>query len=147
MTHLVFVFGTLKEGFPNFATNRGKRVAGEFSTVKRYPLYLIGERFSPWLVFSAGEGERVAGQVFEVDQGALDAMDVLERVTEADGYRRVSIAVERVDGESRSVLSVQAYVKAPEHFRAADVKAGPLGEYTMEHAGLYRSRPATAERR
>lgn len=142
MTHLVFVFGTLKEGFPNFATNRGKRVAGEFSTLERYPLYLIGERFSPWLVFSAGEGERVAGQVFEVDQATLDAMDVLERVTEVDGYRRVSIAVERVDGESesRSVLSVQAYVKEPEHFRAADVKAGPLGEYTMEHAGLYRSR-------
>ncbi len=142
MTHLVFVFGTLKEGFPNFATNRGKRVAGEFSTVERYPLYLIGERFSPWLVFSGGEGERVAGQVFEVDQAALDAMDVLERVTEADGYRRVSIAVERIDGESesRAELSVQAYVKEPEHFRAADVKAGPLGEYTMEHAGLYRSR-------
>jgi len=35
---------------------------------------------------------------------------------------------------------VQAYVKAPEHFRAADVKAGPLSEYTMAHAGIYRSR-------
>jgi len=140
MTNLVFVFGTLKEGFPNFATNRGKRVAGEFVTVERYPLYLVGERYSPWLVFAAGEGERVAGQVFEVDKAALDAMDVLERVTEADGYRRVSIAVERVDGESRSELSVQAYVKAPEHFRVADVKAGPLEEYTMAHAGLYRSR-------
>jgi gamma-glutamylaminecyclotransferase len=140
MTNLVFVFGTLKEGFPNFATNRGKRVAGEFVTVKRYPLYLVGERYSPWLVFSAGEGERVAGQVFEIDQTTLDAMDVLERVTEADGYRRVSIAVERVDGESRSVHLVQAYVKAPEHFRVVDVKAGPLGEYTMAHAGLYRSR-------
>jgi gamma-glutamylaminecyclotransferase len=91
-------------------------------------------------VFSAGEGELVAGQVFEVDQAALDAMDVLERVTEADGYRRVSIAVERVDGAAPSGLSVQAYVKAPEHFRAADVKAGPLSEYTMAHAGLYRSR-------
>ncbi|WP_285414832.1 hypothetical protein [Variovorax sp. efr-133-TYG-130] len=35
MTDLVFVFGTLKEGFPNFTTNRGKRVAGEFVTVER----------------------------------------------------------------------------------------------------------------
>lgn len=147
MAHLVFVFGTLKEGFPNFATNRGTRVAGAFVTVERYPLYLMGERFSPWLVFSRGEGERVTGQLFEVDQATLDAMDVLERVTEADGYRRVSIVVERLDGESPTGLSVHAYVKAPAHFHAADVKAGPLSEYTMAHAGLYRSRGAAGEGR
>ena len=54
MSHRVFVFGTLKEGFPNFATNRGRRIAGGFVTVQRYPLYLVGERFSPWLLDAAG---------------------------------------------------------------------------------------------
>jgi len=146
MPNLVFVFGTLKEGYPNFATNRGTRVPGNFVTVARYPLYLVGERFSPWLVFSAGEGERVVGQLFEVDDATLAAMDVLERVTESDGYRRVLIDVEGVSGQEQeqaqagAAKSVHAYVKAPEHFKAAQAKAGPLREYTMAHAGLYRSR-------
>ena len=61
MSQLVFVFGTLKQGFPNFATNKGARVAGDFMTVERYPLYLVGERYSPWLVDAAGKGERVVG--------------------------------------------------------------------------------------
>ena len=43
MAHLVFVFGTLKEGFPNFRINKGIRVVGEFVTVQRFPLHLIGE--------------------------------------------------------------------------------------------------------
>ena len=47
--HLVFVFGTLKEGFPNFATNRGARVAGSFRTRAAYPLYLVGDRHVPWI--------------------------------------------------------------------------------------------------
>lgn len=50
MSHLVFVFGTLKEGFPNFATNKGVRRGGDFVTASRYPLYLVGERCSPWLI-------------------------------------------------------------------------------------------------
>ncbi|HYP70984.1 MAG TPA: gamma-glutamylcyclotransferase family protein, partial [Variovorax sp.] len=89
MNHLVFVFGTLKEGFPNFATNKGRRLPGVFLTKDRYPFYLVGERHSPWLVDQPGEGERVVGQVFEVDKVALAAMDALERIHEPDGYRRV----------------------------------------------------------
>ena len=47
MTHLVFVFGTLKEGFPNFATNRGVRVPGAFTTKYRYPpLCILSSKFS-----------------------------------------------------------------------------------------------------
>ena len=66
MEHLVFVFGTLKEGFPNFGVNRGARVPGEFRTCAAYPLYLVGERHSPWLVEAPHTGFRVTGQVFRV---------------------------------------------------------------------------------
>lgn len=141
--HLVFVFGTLKEGYPNFATNRGRRIPGDFVTQERYPLYLMGERFSPWLVFQPGEGERIAGQLFEVDDAALAAMDLLERVGEADGYRRVAIGVEGI-GEASAPRTVHAYVKPPEQFDPAQARLGPLTEYTMAHAGLYRPR-STAE--
>lgn len=83
MNHLVFVFGTLKEGFPN----KGIRMAGTFLTKECYPLYLVGERHSPWLINAPGDGKRIVGQVFEVDQAALEAMDKLERISVPDGYR------------------------------------------------------------
>ena len=140
MKHLVFVFGTLKEGFPNFPTNRGRRLPGAFFTRERYPLYLVGERHSPWLVNAPGQGERIAGQVFEVDQAALDAMDALERIAEPDGYRRIVLEVEALDALSAGSLSVFAYLKQAQHFAPAEVRLGPFAEYTLAHAALYRAR-------
>lgn len=140
MTHLVFVFGTLKEGFPNFATNRGSRRPGTFKTTQRYPFYLVGERFSPWLLDDAGEGEQVVGQVYEVDQETLEAMDLLERVSEPDGYRRVLLEVASDGPDGACVLKAFAYLKQAGHFIAAEARYGPFSEYTLEHAALYRSR-------
>lgn len=138
----VFVFGTLKEGFPNFATNKGRRLPGEFVTKERYPFYLVGERHSPWLLDQPGQGERVVGQVFEVDEAALAAMDLLERTHEPDGYRRTRIAVEAhgVAGNP-APIDVFVYMKQAGHFVGSQARLGPLREYLPEHAALYRSRP------
>jgi gamma-glutamylaminecyclotransferase len=137
---LVFVFGTLKEGFPNFGTNRGARLPGAFVTLQRYPLYLVGERCSPWLIDAPGEGKRIHGQVFEVNHCALNALDQLERITEADGYRRRLVDVESAQG----VWSVFAYLKPVQSIAAAEVRVGPLSEYTLEHAALYRPRTSAS---
>jgi len=140
MDHLVFVFGTLKEGFPNFATNRGVRVPGSFRTRAAYPLYLVGERHVPWMLEDPGVGMRVTGQVFRVDEETLAAMDRLERIAEPDGYRRKLMELEGVD-PSR-LLSAHAYLKPPGQLVASEVRAGPLAEYTLQHATLYRPRTA-----
>jgi gamma-glutamylaminecyclotransferase len=140
MHHLVFVFGTLKEGFPNFPSNRGVRKSGAFLTKERYPFYLVGERHSPWLIDAPGEGEQIVGQVFEVDQAALEAMDKLERVSEPDGYRRIVLEVTAVDVASQDSLSVFAYLKQAQHLVLEEIRFGPFPEYTVEHAALYRSR-------
>ena len=140
MKHLVFVFGTLKEGFPNFATNKGRRLPGVFVTEDCYPLYLVGERHSPWLVDRPGEGERVAGQVFEVDETALAAMDALERIHEPDGYRRVRIPVVPDPGDGCASIDVFVYMKQARHFVQTEARVGPLREYMPEHAALYRPR-------
>jgi gamma-glutamylaminecyclotransferase len=138
MAGRVFVFGTLKQGFPNFHVNRGRRIAGEFVTVDAYPLYLVGERRSPWMLDEPGAGSRVRGQVFEVDAAALAQMDVLERVGEPDGYRRVRIGVA---GPAAAALDVFVYLKNPAEFPPmAEGAIGPLAEYTLEHAALYRPR-------
>lgn len=143
MSHLVFVFGTLKEGFPNFATNKGVRIPGEFVTVERFPLYLVGARFSPWLMSSPGAGHNVAGQVFEVDPATLAQMDALERIDETDGYRRASIDVVPRTMPLGLRLSVFGYLKPTEHLTMSEVRLGPLAEYSAEHAALYKSRALT----
>jgi len=136
--HSVFVFGTLKEGFPNAGTNKGSRVAGEFFTINRYPLYLVGERYSPWFVLSEGEGVQVLGQVFTVDEATLGDMDRLERVHEADGYRRVQVQV--FSESSNEEMQVFVYVKPAQQLEGMLVQLGPIAEYELEHASLYQKR-------
>ena len=140
MPNLVFVFGTLKEGFPNFHINEGIRLAGDFVTAHRYPLYLMGERHSPWLVNQPGEGHQVTGQVFAVGRQTLEHMDKLERTSESDGYRRTLIQVVSVDTPSKPAMPVFAYLKPIAQFDASNAVAGPLPAYTLEHAMLYKSR-------
>jgi gamma-glutamylaminecyclotransferase len=138
MRHRVFVFGTLKEGFPNFHINDGRRIGTTFTTVERYPLYLIGDRCSPWLVDSPGSGERVIGQVFEVDDFVLQAMDRLERVGQFDGYKRRTIQV--CAGAVEKPMVVHVYFKEPKEVCESEVRDGPLAEYTLMHAKHYRCR-------
>ncbi|MEJ8857985.1 gamma-glutamylcyclotransferase family protein [Variovorax robiniae] len=136
----VFVFGTLKEGFPNFATNEGRRVEGEFVTLERYPMYLVGERHSPWMIDLPGQGHCVAGQLFEVDEAALARMDALERITEPDGYRRLRIRVAK-RGEELDAVEAFVYLQ-PTMPAASDIRVGPLDDYSPAHASLYRKRAA-----
>ena len=144
MTTLVFVFGTLKEGFPNFATNRGRRIPGEYKTETFFPLYLVGERHSPWMVDSPGQGFQVHGQVFEVEDAALKQMDMLERVHEPDGYVRkvVKVVEASASNEQEKPIEVHAYLKRSDALTHEIVRTGPLKEYVLEHAKLYRSRAA-----
>ena len=137
MNH-VFVYGTLKEGFSNFKFNRGTRLKGTFITKNRYPLYLVGKRYSPWLVFDEGRGVNIKGQVFFVDEPALNDMDKLERISEPDGYRRLELTV--VSEESGEELTVFVYGKPIEHMSAAQLKSGTIDEYTIAHSLLYQSR-------
>ena len=137
---LVFVFGTLKEGFPNFAVNRGRRVGTVFRTLDRRPLLLVGERHVPWLIDSPGLGERVAGELYEVDAAALAAMDELEGVGQPDGYHRKALRVQAATAGDDTVVLAQVYMKHAEQVVEADVKLGPLAEYTPAHANRYRRR-------
>ncbi len=134
----VFVFGTLKQGFPNSSQNSGSRVSGEFLTKDRYPLYLVGERHSPWLVLSRGEGFQVRGQVFMVDDATLKVMDRLERIHQADGYRRVQMPV--ISESTSEEMQVFVYVKPAEQLEGMRVQLGPIAAYELEHSSLYRKR-------
>ena len=139
MTDLVFVYGTLKEGFPNFHVNLGSRLPGEFQTVEAYPLYIVGESRVPWLVERPGEGHRVAGELYRVDAPALARMDELEQVDEPGWYARRKIAV-RPLGQPQGE-PVEAFVYFGSEARLGDTRIheGPIAVYTAQQARGYRN--------
>ena len=118
----LFVFGTLKQGFPNYEVGmNGLRVVGRCRTCEAYPLVVAGQWFSPVLIFEAGIGCRVFGELFEVDDAALERLDFFEHVHLPMGHNRLKIAIEMVASVSVSasgsgssgegVLDAWAYMK------------------------------------
>ena len=130
---LIFVYGSLKEGFPNFHVNKGRRLQGDYKTAEAYPFYLLNGQL-PCMLPTAGSGQPVVGQVFEVTPPALAAMDALERVGQPGGYRRVEIAVLPVDAIDGAPVIAFVFVRDPDVLREPGAHLGPLAEYTLEHA-------------
>jgi gamma-glutamylaminecyclotransferase len=138
MPTLVFVFGTLKQGFPNAATNRGARWPGNFRTEAAFPLYLVGERHVPWLLNAPGTGLPVIGEVYAVDEATLRDMDALERVGHPDGYVRQGITVVPAGAEPGTPFARAGLPEARQHPGAAGHPPGPAGGI---HAGARRLVP------
>ena len=138
----VFVYGTLKYGFPNHHRNDGLLIDGEFRTEQKYSLYLVGERASPWLVEDRNYGCSVIGEMYEFDENDLQYMDHLERINQADGYVRKTISL--VEGNTKQKHSAFAYLKSLdglEQMRVSEtIVQGPFDHYSSQHAGLYRAR-------
>lgn len=136
---LTFVYGTLKEGFPNAHLNLGQRLLGQFRTVQRFPLYVVRlplENRAPWLIHQPGSGHHVIGQVFEVDEANLEALDRFEEVGQPTGYTRVPVMLRPVDDPSAEVLAF-AYMKQPQQLTADIPREGPFEEYTPALAAGY----------
>ena len=135
----VFVYGTLKKGFPNHARYLSDAdLLGTFRTRERYRLVLNGERFSPCLLDGAGLGRRVEGEVYAVDWPVLQQLDRLERIHLPDGYRRHTIVVDPVDTPRLETCEVFVYLKNPEG--VTDLRSDDLDVYTLEAAHAYRRR-------
>ncbi len=108
--HRVFVYGTLKRGFPYFdIAMRRHQFVGRFSTCERFPLVIAGTSYSPTLIFEPGRGHRVVGEVFEVDAAGLAYLDDFEGTDSPAGYRRTTLAVAAENDPSES--AAWAYVK------------------------------------
>jgi len=138
MMHEIFVYGTLREGYPNHHHNVGARRSGIFRTVEKFPLVLNGQRNSPCLIDTPGKGFRVRGEVYRVGDEGLALMDKLERVKAADGYQRQQILITSDVQSAAGEVSVFVYLKKAASVH--DIRHGPLPEYTLEHASLYRHR-------
>lgn len=144
MPHLIFVYGTLKHGFPNAHRNPGRRVAGRYRTRQPLPFYVVrlhNEERAPWLVHAPGEGHQVTGELFEIDDATLLAMDRFEEVGLPQGYVRVELELEReaARGSRDAHTVVRAYSYLKQQLQLTDCLRveGPFPEYTLELAQGY----------
>lgn len=114
MGHLVFVYGTLKRAERNFDRMIGARFIGPATTrdaaftLNEYDSVSRPGRLVPDV--SAGGTHRIAGELFEIDDDLLAALDLFERVG--------------VDYERRTVVltggrSAEMYLHSPNSIRPA----------------------------
>ena len=122
----VFVYGTLKRGFPNEPHLPPHRFVGPAVTARPYPLVVAHEWFVPVLIDEPGAGHEVTGELLEVDEEGLAFLDAFEAVGDPRGYRRrpVGIVAGGADAEA------WAYVKDR---RQIDViHDGPMPDYALD---------------
>lgn len=139
---LLFVYGSLKQGFPNQHVNTGRRVDGRYRTREPHGLFLLGDGEVPCIVAPAGAGHQVIGELYAVGDADLVGMDRLERLGEPEGYERVEIEIERFDVTPAQRLTAMVYLKREGGIAPSVKRIGPLAEYLPEHAARFRWRGA-----
>jgi gamma-glutamylaminecyclotransferase len=130
--NLLFVYGTLKEGFGNHHINAGTRVPGNYVTAQPHGLYIVGPHRYPWMVQDDARGLPVRGQLFRVDAAALARMDVLEQVDEPGWYTRHIIQVRDAAQVNAEPVWAYVYFGSPQALQTQTVHAGPLVEFSIE---------------
>lgn len=143
--NLVFVYGTLKRGFPNYFKGMSDfPYVGPATTLLAYPLVIAGPWYSPVLISDPGAGLRVRGELFKVDSRGLARLDEIEGTHKPNGYRRSCIDV--VAEGAALACPVWAYLKDRDVLAA--IHSAPLAEY--EHDARYvvsERRPAAHQAR
>jgi gamma-glutamylaminecyclotransferase len=121
----LFVFGTLKKGFPfHGACLDGATYLGAYRTVKAYPMFIAGPWFAPMMLDEPGNGFHVRGELYEIDPPRLAAIDAVESVGKPGNFR-ILIEVESIKG-GRDCPAF-AYVKSEE--LARPVHSACLADY------------------
>jgi len=127
--HEVFVYGTLKKGFPNFAIGMpGALFSGRYRSVEAFPLIVGGPWHSPYLINEPGSGYRVFGELFDVTAEHLTRLDSFESTHLPNGYKRLKIKVASVSGDE--IRSAWAYLKDGESI--GGIHSDPMPEYHLD---------------
>ncbi len=120
----VFVYGTLKQGFPFHPLGlAGATFLGSVQTLEPYPLVIAGSFYGPMMLERPGEGLHVLGELYRVEPERLSKLDELEDVGKPGSYR-TRIAVR---GEGQGPLEAIGYMKSAEWLKP--VHTGYLSDY------------------
>ena len=113
----VFVYGTLKRGFPLHDIGlAGATFLGAYRTVEPYPMLIAGPRFAPMMLDQPGRGVRVSGELYEVPLDQLEKLDAIESVG-VPGNERGRVLIEPLYGGAP--IKVDAFFKGEELARPA----------------------------
>jgi gamma-glutamylaminecyclotransferase len=139
MIHRLFVYGTLKKGFPNHDKymEPAKRL-GKYQTLEKYPLVLCGARCVPCMIDSPGKGHHVEGELYEVDDECLNRIDALEGIRDSGGYRRTVIRVSLSERINQDIKEALTYLMPPEQI--TDRRSKNLKAYDLVAARKYTPR-------
>ncbi|XP_044200862.1 gamma-glutamylaminecyclotransferase-like [Thunnus albacares] len=96
MAH-VFVYGTLKKGQPNYfrmfhSPNGKAEFLASACTTEKYPLVIASEYNIPFLLNIPGQGHRVQGEIYKVDDQMLKFLDAFEGIPTM--YQRTLVKLE-----------------------------------------------------
>ncbi len=139
MRQRVFVYGTLKKGFPNHDNYmKSAKELGKYQTIEKYPLILCGARYVPCMICSPGDGHHVQGELYEVDDECLNRIDALERIQDSDGYRRYVIRVNSSESINQDIKQALAYLMPPE--QVANRRSNYLKTFGMDDVKKYTPR-------
>jgi gamma-glutamylcyclotransferase (GGCT)/AIG2-like uncharacterized protein YtfP len=87
--HHVFVFGTLKEGFPLHRQGLGDTLKGlDCRTIERFPMFIAGPWYAPMMMNEPRCGFQVRGELYEVDDARLHCLTRWNRSAEAWQFPR-----------------------------------------------------------
>ena len=126
--HRVFVYGTLKRGFPNHFFIKGQKSLGPAVTVEPYALY---EDVHP-LVSKQERISPIHGEVYEVSDAILKRIDLLE--DHPVHYRREEVDVDLDSGERVTVWMYFFPEPRGRLFPDGDWKSASLEEEKAEDA-------------
>ena len=96
--HRVFVYGTLKRGCGNSHYLQEAKFIGAFMTVPRYRMLESAVPMFFPVLLPDPDGRQVAGEVYQIDDETLAALDGLERIA-TGAYSREVIEVTTEGGE------------------------------------------------
>jgi gamma-glutamylaminecyclotransferase len=128
--HRVFVYGTLKRGYPNFDVGMsGTEYVGDYRTVERYPLVISSPWYTPNLLDEPGMGHQIRGELFLATDEAVEFLDHFEMVHLPNGYRREICALEKADESDR----VDAWTYFRDRHNLDSVLEELTGHYSLEN--------------
>nr|ACO08961.1 UPF0131 protein CG2811 [Osmerus mordax] len=113
----IFVYGTLKKGQPNYfrmldKSNGAAEFVANAHTLERYPLVIAGEHNIPFLLNIPGEGQRVKGEVYNVDPQMLEFLDRFEGCPTMYQRTPVKLEVDEWVGQGEKSLSGGSTIEA-----------------------------------
>jgi gamma-glutamylaminecyclotransferase len=104
--NLIFSYGTLKRGFPNYSIMEDINASfiADAVTKHKYPLLQTGKWNAPFLIHQKNYpgSFHVRGELFEVDKNGMSVLDEFEGVNNRY-YKRLKIEIQQIAEEGNNI--------------------------------------------